>query len=99
MANVVMSVAFHHPAIAVDTHVFRIANRLQLATGSTPLAVEQGLMKNIPKEKWSDAHHWLIWHGRKICKAKARLATSLLAPVCPSAEPLAGQESSKGAEK
>mgnify|MGYP002658702083 FL=1 len=99
-ANVVMSVAFHHPAIAVDTHVFRIANRLQLATGSTPLAVEQGLMKNIPKEKWSDAHHWLIWHGRKICKArKPACDICPLAPVCPSAEPLAGQESSKGAEK
>lgn len=99
-ANVVMSVAFHHPAIAVDTHVFRIANRLQLATGSTPLAVEQGLMKNIPKEKWSDAHHWLIWHGRKICKArKPACDICPLAPVCPSAEPLAGQKSSKGAEK
>ena len=95
-----MSVAFHRPAIAVDTHVFRIANRLQLATGSTPLAVEQGLMKNIPKEKWSDAHHWLIWHGRKICKArKPACDICPLAPVCPSAEPLAGQESSKGAEK
>ena len=92
-ANVVMSVAFHHPAIAVDTHVFRIANRLQLATGTTPLAVEQGLMKNIPKEKWSDAHHWLIWHGRKICKArKPACDICPLAPVCPSAEPLAGSD-------
>lgn len=91
--NVVMSVAFHHPAIAVDTHVFRIANRLQLATGTTPLAVEQGLMKNIPKEKWSDAHHWLIWHGRKICKArKPACDICPLAPVCPSAEPLAGSD-------
>ena len=92
-ANVVMSVAFHHPAIAVDTHVFRIANRLQLATGTTPLAVEQGLMKNIPKEKWSDAHHWLIWHGRKICKArKPACDICPLAPVCPSAEPLADSD-------
>ena len=66
-ANVVTSVAFKQPAIAVDTHVFRIANRLQLAIGSTPLEVELGLQKVIPREKWSDAHHWLIWHGRKIC--------------------------------
>ena len=90
-ANVVMSVAFHQPAIAVDTHVFRIANRLKLATGTTPLAVEQGLMKNIPREKWSDAHHWLIWHGRKICKArKPACDICPLAPVCPSCEAIAG---------
>lgn len=89
-ANVVMSVAFHQPAIAVDTHVFRIANRLQLATGTTPLAVEQGLMKNIPREKWSDAHHWLIWHGRKICKArKPACDICPLASVCPSCEAVA----------
>lgn len=95
-ANVVRSVAFHHPAIAVDTHVFRIANRLKLAEGSTPLAVEQGLMNNIPKEKWSDAHHWLIWHGRKICKArKPACDICPLQPVCPSAEPLAGSSSAK----
>ncbi|SFI28560.1 DNA-(apurinic or apyrimidinic site) lyase /endonuclease III [Selenomonas ruminantium] len=87
-ANVVMSVAFHQPAIAVDTHVFRIANRLKLATGKTPLEVEHGLQKAIPREKWSDAHHWLIWHGRKICKARKPLCTECpLAPVCPSSEP------------
>ncbi|MBE6074503.1 MAG: endonuclease III [Selenomonas ruminantium] len=86
-ANVVMSVAFHQPAIAVDTHVFRISNRLKLATGTTPLEVEQGLQKAIPKEKWSAAHHWLIWHGRKICKARKPLCAECpLAPVCPSAE-------------
>lgn len=84
-ANVVMSVVFHHPAIAVDTHVFRLSNRLQLATGTTPLAVENGLKKTIPMEKWSDAHHWLIWHGRKICKARKPLCTECpLATVCPS---------------
>ena len=87
-ANVVMSVAFHQPAIAVDTHVFRIANRLKLATGTTPLEVEQGLQQAIPKEKWSAAHHWLIWHGRKICKARKPLCAECpLAPVCPSSEP------------
>lgn len=85
-ANVVMSVAFHYPAIAVDTHVFRIANRLKLAVGTTPLAVEEGLKKAIPREKWSDAHHWLIWHGRKICKArKPDCGICPLAEVCPSA--------------
>ncbi len=86
-ANVVSSVAFHRPAIAVDTHVFRIANRLKLAVGETPLAVEKGLMKNIPREKWSDAHHWLIYHGRRICKAKRPLCGECpLAEVCPSRE-------------
>ncbi|WP_312339842.1 endonuclease III [Anaerospora hongkongensis] len=69
-ANVVLSQLFHVPAIAVDTHVFRVANRLGLAKGETPLAVEQGLMKAIPREQWSAAHHWLIWHGRKVCKAR-----------------------------
>ncbi len=86
-ANVVSSVVFHRPAIAVDTHVFRIANRLKLAVGETPLAVEKGLMKNIPREKWSDAHHWLIYHGRRICKAKRPLCGECpLAEVCPSRE-------------
>lgn len=87
-ANVVTSVAFKTPAIAVDTHVFRIANRLQLATGETPLEVELGLQKAIPREKWSDAHHWLIWHGRKICKARRPLCKECpLIGVCPSALP------------
>ena len=84
-ANVVTSVAFKVPAIAVDTHVFRISNRLQLATGDTPLEVELGLQKIIPREKWSDAHHWLIWHGRKICKARQPLCRECpLIDVCPS---------------
>ncbi|MDF2570505.1 MAG: nth [Sporomusa sp.] len=77
-ANVILSQLFGVPAIAVDTHVFRVANRLKLAVGETPLAVEQGLMRAISKEKWSDAHHWLIWHGRKVCKA-----TSPMCPICP----------------
>ena len=85
-ANVVTSVAFKKPAIAVDTHVFRISNRLQLATGETPLEVELGLQEVIPREKWSDAHHWLIWHGRKLCKARQPLCSQCpLAKVCPSA--------------
>jgi len=86
-ANVVLSQLFNTPAIAVDTHVFRVANRLGLAVGDTPLAVEQGLMKVIPKEKWSDAHHWLIWHGRNVCKArKPACMTCPLEAVCPNKE-------------
>ncbi len=69
-ANVVMSNAFGIPAIAVDTHVFRVSNRLGLAKGKNVLEVEKGLRKNIPESKWSAAHHQLIWHGRKICSAR-----------------------------
>ena len=84
-ANVVMSVAFHAPAIAVDTHVFRVANRLRLAVGKTPLEVEKGLQKAIPRDDWSDAHHWLILHGRQLCKARKPLCADCpLSPVCPS---------------
>lgn len=83
-ANVVTSVAFKTPAIAVDTHVFRLANRLKLAEGTTPLEVELGLQKIIPREKWSDAHHWLIWHGREICKARnPKCSDCPLNKICP----------------
>lgn len=86
-ANVLLSQLFGVPAIAVDTHVFRVANRLKLATGDTPLTVEQGLMRAIPREKWSDAHHWLIWHGRKICKAANPLCDHCpLHELCPSSQ-------------
>ena len=84
-ANVVTSIAFGRPAIAVDTHVFRVSNRLKLAVGETPLEVEEGLMKAIPKELWSQAHHWLIWHGRRVCKARRPLCGECpLGEVCPS---------------
>ena len=84
-ANVVRSVAFGYPAIAVDTHVFRVANRLKLAAGTTPLEVEKGLQKAIPKKDWSAAHHWLIWHGRRVCHArKPDCETCFLQDVCPS---------------
>ncbi len=84
-ANVVRSVCWGYPAIAVDTHVFRVANRLKLAPGTTPLEVEQGLMKAIPKKDWSDAHHWLIWHGRRVCTArKPQCETCFLHDICPS---------------
>ena len=87
-ANVVSSIAFNRPAIAVDTHVFRVSNRLHLAMGSTPNEVEQGLQKAIPMKKWSDAHHWLIWHGRKICRARNPLCKDCpLKELCPSALP------------
>jgi endonuclease-3 len=69
-ANVVMSNAYNIPAIAVDTHVFRVSKRIGLAKGDTVLKVEEELMKVIPKSMWSKAHHFLIWHGRKICKAR-----------------------------
>ena len=69
-ANVVYSVAFGGDAIAVDTHVFRVSNRLGLAKGKTPLEVEAGLCKAIAKSDWSKAHHWLIYHGRRVCHSQ-----------------------------
>jgi len=82
-ANVVLSIAKNVPAIAVDTHVFRVSNRLGLAKANNVLDTEKQLMMNIPKDKWSDAHHWLIWHGRKICKARKPLCEECpLAEIC-----------------
>lgn len=69
-ANVVLNTAFGEPTIAVDTHIFRVANRTRLAPGKTPLAVEQGLLKTTPKAFRRDTHHWLILHGRYVCKAR-----------------------------
>ena len=69
-ANVVMNVAFEHETFAVDTHIFRVANRTGLAPGKTPLAVELGLEKKVPQPFRLHAHHWLILHGRYICKAR-----------------------------
>ena len=69
-ANVVYSVAFNGDAIAVDTHVFRVSNRLGLASGKTPEKVEEDLQKAIPKNEWSKAHHWLIYHGRLVCHSQ-----------------------------
>lgn len=82
-ANVVLSNAFGVPAIAVDTHVFRVSNRLGIAKGDTPEQVERELMNNIPREMWSDTHHYLIWHGRQICKSrKPQCEICPLAPYC-----------------
>ena len=69
-ANVVLNTAFGEPTIAVDTHIFRVANRIGLAKGKTPLAVELKLLKAVPDEYKQDAHHWLILHGRYVCKAR-----------------------------
>lgn len=69
-ANVVYSVAFDGNAIAVDTHVFRVSNRLGLAKGKTPEQVERDLQKAIDENLWSKAHHYLIWHGRRICHSQ-----------------------------
>jgi len=75
-ANVVLNVAFAEPTIAVDTHIFRVGNRTGLAPGKTPLAVEQKLEKAVPAKYKLHAHHWLILHGRYVCKARK--------PECPS---------------
>jgi len=72
-ANVVLNTAFGEPTIAVDTHIFRIANRTGLAKGKTPLEVERRLVRLTPEEFRKDAHHWLILHGRYVCKARKPL--------------------------
>ena len=86
-ANVMLSVCFGVPALAVDTHVFRVSNRTKLAKGNTPVEVEEGLMKVIPRKAWGNAHHWLIWHGRKVCRARNPLcANCVVRDLCPSKE-------------
>lgn len=74
-ANVILNTAFGQPTMAVDTHIFRVANRTGLGLGKTPLVVERKLLKSIPGEYLLDAHHWLILHGRYVCKART--------PNCP----------------
>lgn len=69
-ANVVLNIVFGEATIAVDTHIFRLANRTGLATGKTPLAVEQALMQVVPPPFMRSAHHWLLLHGRHVCKAR-----------------------------
>lgn len=92
-ANVVLSNAFGIPAIAVDTHVFRVSNRIGLAKGKTPEQVEKELMKNVPKDMWSDTHHYLIWHGRNICKArKPECEKCPVAPYCEYFAGMMGEE-------
>ncbi len=80
-ANVILNTAFGEPTIAVDTHIFRVANRTGLAHGKTPLEVEKRLVKLTPGEFRKDAHHWLILHGRYVCKARKPLCAE-----CPIVE-------------
>ncbi len=82
-ANVVLNTAFGEPTIAVDTHIFRVANRTGLAPGKTVLEVEKKLLRNTPAEFRHDAHHWLILHGRYVCKArKPDCAACILRDLC-----------------
>jgi endonuclease-3 len=82
-ANVVMNIAFHQPTMAVDTHVFRVANRIGLSRGTTPLAVEEDLMHVVPQQYAMHAHHWLILHGRYVCKArKPECWRCLISDIC-----------------
>ncbi len=82
-ANVVLNIAFGEPTMAVDTHVFRVSNRLGIAPGKTPLAVEEGLMKRILEQYLQHAHHWLILHGRYVCKAqRPRCEACIISDLC-----------------
>jgi endonuclease-3 len=82
-ANVVLNTAFGHPTMAVDTHIFRVANRTRLAPGKTPLAVERKLLRFTPKAFLRDAHHWLILHGRYTCIArKPRCGSCIIEDLC-----------------
>jgi len=82
-ANVILNTCFGEPVIAVDTHIFRVANRIGLANGKTPLAVEQQLIKVIPDEFKQNAHHWLILHGRYTCIArKPKCPSCLISDLC-----------------
>ena len=82
-ANVVLANAFNIPAIAVDTHVFRVSNRLGLAAAKTVEETERQLQKAIPKKDWRDAHHWLIFHGRRVCHAqRPNCESCTLRPLC-----------------
>ena len=86
-ANVVMSCAFGADAIAVDTHVFRVTNRLGLADAGDVLKTELQLMEAIPREQWSRAHHWLIYHGRRVCDARRpACSTCTLCSLCEYAQ-------------
>jgi len=82
-ANVVLNTAFGQATMAVDTHIFRVGNRTGLALGKTPLIIERKLLKSIPSEYLLDAHHWLILHGRYVCKArKPNCAECIVRDLC-----------------
>lgn len=82
-ANVILNTAFGESTIAVDTHIFRVANRIKLANGATPLAVEKKLIEVVPKQYQKDAHHWLILHGRYTCTArKPKCGQCIIEDLC-----------------
>ncbi|MEF9953134.1 MAG: endonuclease III [Clostridium sp.] len=82
-ANVVLANAFNQDAIAVDTHVFRVSNRIGLTHGKNVDEVEKQLMKVLPKDTWSNMHHYIIWHGRKVCSARSpKCNDCVLSDVC-----------------
>ena len=86
-ANVVLNTAFNQPTMAVDTHIFRVANRTKIGLGKNPLAVEKSLLKHIPCDFILDAHHWLILHGRYVCKArKPDCEACIISDLCKSKE-------------
>jgi endonuclease III len=86
-ANVVLNMAFGQPTMAVDTHIFRIGNRIGLAPGKTPEEVETGLVRIIPEKYMRHAHHWLILHGRYVCKARRpECERCVIADICKAAE-------------
>ncbi|MDP2030285.1 MAG: endonuclease III [Thiobacillus sp.] len=101
-ANVILNTAFGQPTMAVDTHIFRVANRIGLAPGKTVLEVERKLLKTIPDEFRIDAHHWLILHGRYICQArKPKCGECIIADLCEYKHktlpaPASGQASTRG---
>jgi len=96
-ANVVLNTAFGEPTMAVDTHILRVANRTRIAPGKTPLAVEQGLIRWVPKAFQHDAHHWLILHGRYVCTArKPACPTCLIRDLCEYPDKTRGPDPGSG---
>ena len=90
-ANVVLSNAFGIPAFAVDTHVFRVSNRIGLCQADTVEETERQMTELIPEDKWGQAHHWLIWHGRRVCKAQRPLCEECtVRPWCEYAKKSSG---------
>jgi endonuclease-3 len=99
-ASVVLSVAFEEPAFAVDTHVYRVSHRLGLTTGKTEREVENDVVKLVPEALLRHAHHWLILHGRRVCKApRPQCAACVVRDICPSAPIVATFLSARAQEK
>ena len=93
-ANVILNTAFGEPTVAVDTHIFRVANRTRIAVGKTPLEVEQQLLRHVPKPFLRDAHHWLVLHGRYVCVARTpRCPRCVIADLCEFPDKTPGEDS------